>query len=743
MRVYSGNIKYAAGFCLALFFFFVTSKLTAQTTYQLPPGQPEQDACYALQLCGNTFYTPYSYAGTGHQLDLDESPCKAGPGGGEQNSVWLKVHIVQAGTMEFTIQPVDPQDDYDFAVVNATNKPCGPFTKADVVRCNYNLNTPGSNKNGSIGLRDTSRTSYIVSGTYGYSYAQAVYAKSDETYLILINNYGNYVSGGPSKGFTINFDGSTAVFDNGQAPELSNINVPCNNANSIIIKTSTDVLCNSIAADGSDFTTNAPAAITGATGINSVGNSGYTNLISIKFSTALPAGSYTLNAKKGTDHNSLLDLCGNELSPAASSLPFIVKINAKEVLDNERICFEQLPYTWNGIKITNGGDSVAKYTIHSAEGCDSTTYLNLHVSAPPTQINISKTICDGDTYVLPWDSAVSDEGMYVHHYPNSNGCDSVVESVHLTVFVPPSGNVQQRDSTFQTGFCQHGSLRISPPEPFVSYQWNTGETTSSILVTVAGVYGLVAKDQYGCTTIDTFVVAAYQFPTTNFGHGVNLCSNGTVKLDAGAGAVSYLWDNGSTNETRSVNTPGQYWVVLTIGHGCQSTDSVNVVSVPPPANFLQASVTKCMYKEVTLMPLANFPGYLWSNGSKAPGINVVNGGWYWLEATDMNGCVGRDSIKVIDSLCPVYFYIPSAFTPNGDGLNDIFKPTFAGSVSGYHLSIYNRWGGNVFDSKNPEEGWDGTLKGYAQPTGVYIWICSYSLDGKALRKDKGTVTLLR
>lgn len=736
------NIKNASVVCTALFLLQI-HQAWAQVIYQLPPGQPEQDACHALQLCGNTFFTPYSYTGHGNVLDLDESPCKAAPNGGEQNSVWLKIQVAQAGTIEFTIQPVDPQDDYDFAVINATNKPCGPFTRADVLRCNYNLNTPGSNKNGSIGLRDSSRTPYIIAGTYGGSYAQAVYAKSDETYLIMVNNNGNYSAGGASKGFTINFNGSTAIFDTAPPSGLSSIDVPCNNAKNIIIKTTTDILSSSIAADGSDFTTNAPEAIIGASCINASSHGGYSNLISINFSTVIPPGSYVLNVKQGSDHNSLLDLCGNELSAAAASLPFIVKTNAKEVIDNKSICYEQLPYTWNGITVNNGGDSVAKYIIHSTEGCDSTTFLNLRVSSPPIQVNISKTICDGDSYVLPWDSAVTDEGTYVHHYPNSNGCDSLVESVDVTVFTPPSGNVQQRDSTFQTGFCQHGSLRITPPEPFVTYTWNTGETTSSIVVTVAGVYALVALDQWGCTTIDTFVVAAFQFPTANFANTKNLCKDGSFTLDAGPGGVSYLWDNGSTNETRTINTPGQYWVQLTIEHGCQSTDSVTVVSVLPPSNFLSEHITKCMNKEVTLMPSENFSAYKWSNGSTAANITVLDGGLYWLDATDINGCIGRDSINVVDSMCPVYFYIPSAFTPNGDGLNDIFRPTFAGSLSGYHLSIYNRWGSIVFDSKNPSDGWNGTSKGYDQPIGVYIWICSYSLDGKAIKREKGTVTLLR
>ena len=140
----------------SILFFFLTiyigyaNELAAQTPYQLPPNQPEQDACNALQLCGGTFYTPYSYIGTGRHLDIDQSPCYNGTGGGEQNSVWLKLNVSQAGTIVFKITPVSRFDDYDFAVMDVTGKNCSSLSPSNVIRCNYNNNLPGSNVNGII-----------------------------------------------------------------------------------------------------------------------------------------------------------------------------------------------------------------------------------------------------------------------------------------------------------------------------------------------------------------------------------------------------------------------------------------------------------------------------------------------------------------------------------------------------------------------------------------------------------------
>ncbi|MBV9963718.1 MAG: hypothetical protein JO072_15865, partial [Parafilimonas sp.] len=492
----------------------------AQTTYQLPPNQPEQDACNAIQLCGSFFNTPYSYTGRGKILDLDSTPCSPQPKGGEQNSVWLKVHVLQAGSIIFKITPVNPDDDYDFAVINATGKTCGPLFLKDVVRCNYNSHAP--NDNGVIGLSDSSRKPYILAGTIGYSFAQATFARSGDEYLIMINNFGNYVSGAPSKGFSIDFTGSTAVFYDITPPHISSADVPCTNASSITLKLNTRILCSSIAADGSDFTTNSPVKIISATGLNCNDRGGYTNTVTINFASVIPPGSYTISAKKGTDNNSLVGLCNSEVS-TFDVVPFIVKQNGKVVMDNENICFQQLPFSWNGFKLSNGGDNVATYTTKSVEGCDSTTILNLSVQDAPQQVVKSETICDGDSYLLPWDSAVNAAGTYVHHYTNVNGCDSIVESFTVNVLIPNGGSVEARDSTIETGFCQNGFAILTPQYDFESYLWNNGETSSSITVNVAGTYALKATDKFGCVTIDTFVVAAYQFPVAAFKGTETLC----------------------------------------------------------------------------------------------------------------------------------------------------------------------------------------------------------------------------
>jgi gliding motility-associated-like protein len=86
---------------------------------------------------------------------------------------------------------------------------------------------------------------------------------------------------------------------------------------------------------------------------------------------------------------------------------------------------------------------------------------------------------------------------------------------------------------------------------------------------------------------------------------------------------------------------------------------------------------------------------------------------------------------------------PNAFTPNGDGINDVFKPVFYGPVSSYTLTIFNRWGQMIFKSRDPGKGWDGTMSGVPQPDDTYVWNCLYQLLGNKPDDKSGTVVLIR
>lgn len=158
--------------------------------------------------------------------------------------------------------------------------------------------------------------------------------------------------------------------------------------------------------------------------------------------------------------------------------------------------------------------------------------------------------------------------------------------------------------------------------------------------------------------------------------------------------------------------------------------------------------TFCAPQQINLTAeWANAQSYLWQDGSSQSNITINKSGEYWVQLTDIYGCTKKDSIKVTVEGCEdCRVFIPSAFTPNNDRINDIFKPISQCANIGfnfYNMTIYNRWGKPIFTSSDFNKGWDGTNNNSFSESGVYIYMINYTdKQGKHFTK-KGTIVLLR
>ncbi|HMK24906.1 MAG TPA: gliding motility-associated C-terminal domain-containing protein [Chitinophagaceae bacterium] len=110
------------------------------------------------------------------------------------------------------------------------------------------------------------------------------------------------------------------------------------------------------------------------------------------------------------------------------------------------------------------------------------------------------------------------------------------------------------------------------------------------------------------------------------------------------------------------------------------------------------------------------------------------------QATDTSGKI---IIKIDPAICPVGFYMPTAFTPNKDGTNDYCKPFLFGKVLSYRFSLYNKWGQRIFETTDLQKGWDGKISGFNQDSNIFIWMCSYQFQNQPVEFKKGTVVLIR
>ena len=115
---------------------------------------------------------------------------------------------------------------------------------------------------------------------------------------------------------------------------------------------------------------------------------------------------------------------------------------------------------------------------------------------------------------------------------------------------------------------------------------------------------------------------------------------------------------------------------------------------------------------------------------------------YFIDISDIHTCVTTDTMQILVLKKPGY-YLPTAFTPNGDGLNDIAIPYLVGMKSLKSFSVFNRWGNLIFYTNREGEGWDGKSKGVTQDSGVYVWILDFFNKENKKITEKGTITIIR
>jgi len=135
------------------------------------------------------------------------------------------------------------------------------------------------------------------------------------------------------------------------------------------------------------------------------------------------------------------------------------------------------------------------------------------------------------------------------------------------------------------------------------------------------------------------------------------------------------------------------------------------------------------------------------NGTTSQKITANATGTYSVTVTDQYGCSGSDSVYM--KPCPAEFMVPTAFTPNHDGLNDIFRIVWNADEMpvSFQMQIYNRWGSLIFDTNNIANGWDGNFNNEPCLSGVYMYVISFRKpSGNTPKLDKtlrGIVTLVR
>jgi gliding motility-associated-like protein len=280
-------------------------------------------------------------------------------------------------------------------------------------------------------------------------------------------------------------------------------------------------------------------------------------------------------------------------------------------------------------------------------------------------------------------------GTTESYFTNAGGnpIPAEFQTGEVKIYEPPEIILDQSKTVCTGQFANLMSIAIGNQPP-LTFRWiyPTGDTTSNdpfffnVTQADAGLYTLLATDRVGCTDQKSIELIVSENPVVAF-HGTDTLEMQTGDvLDAGTGLSSYLWNTGDSTESIIITAEGMYKVEMESPVGCLGSDSVYV---------------KLVSEEI-------------------PDFNI---------------------------------YVPNAFSPNGDGINDIFQIKFPHSTFNLQhstLSIFNRWGEEIFQSDDIHQGWDGKKNGKDCPGGVYVYKIVFSLDGVPGNQERvGTVMLIK
>ncbi|MEI6885023.1 MAG: gliding motility-associated C-terminal domain-containing protein [Bacteroidota bacterium] len=271
-------------------------------------------------------------------------------------------------------------------------------------------------------------------------------------------------------------------------------------------------------------------------------------------------------------------------------------------------------------------------------------------------------------------------------------------------------------------------------------RWSTGDTIRRIKITQPGTYW-VNINKFGCWGSDTVTLSVYPLIPAKLKPDTAICQGQTYILNPGTNFKSMTWNTGDTSSFLKINAGGTYWVHTIDINNCPGADTV-IITLKPAIDVKLAHDTS-LCDAASLVLHAGVPGatYEWQDGSVDSLFSVTKPGVYWVRVS-RDGCAVKDTSFVHD--CSTQVYFPNAFSPNGDGKNDDFHP-IGPVLYNFKMTIYDRWGQQIFTTTNQETGWDGNSKGKPCQVDVYSYIVSYELADSpgTTYKLHGNVTLIR
>jgi gliding motility-associated-like protein len=344
-------------------------------------------------------------------------------------------------------------------------------------------------------------------------------------------------------------------------------------------------------------------------------------------------------------------------------------------------------------------------------------------------------------------------GVYSLNVIDNFGCQTFIDLIEITEYPATVLTINGAN-----GVCQGNTTELIASPNFTNYTWNTGEQSQNIAVG-SGTFWVTATDTNGCTAQDTANVGLWSNPPINFIGDTIICTGENTIISATQGYSNYEWSTGQSAASVDLNA-GDYYLTVTDSLGCQSTGYISITNTAPIAVISSSSSqifvsSPIQFQSNSSAGLFALSSWFWDFGDgnysnqENPSYNYTEAGNYniTLLVTDQNGC--KDSTSITIQLDPNFaFYVPNTFSPDGDNLNQIFKPIFSTEIdpSNFQMLIFNRWGEIIFESQDPNTGWNGYFgpNGNQSQTGTYTYIISFKDPStNELLNISGHVNLIR
>lgn len=375
------------------------------------------------------------------------------------------------------------------------------------------------------------------------------------------------------------------------------------------------------------------------------------------------------------------------------------------------------------------------------------------------------------TLYFPSNADVANGGVSLILTPNNTfGCASESDTLFVTFMEIPEAqftvnSVCQGANAIFTDQSTTGTGTIT------DWMWDFDDMGTSITqsplhqYTTGGTFdvSLIVTASNGCIDTANYALIINPLPVPMFTNS-NACENGIIYFTdvstiASGSNVDWLYNFNSFGTSNnqmaeySFSAPGTYQVSLTVtsDFGCEASVVQDVVVIPSPvADFSMNPNPALALQEISYTDLSTgnqLTNWYWNfgDGEAANTQNTTHdystGGVYTvvLTVTDVNNCSDTVTRIISVALLPV---LPTGFTPNGDGENDVFIIR-GGPFKSVDFNVYNNWGELIFTSNDGNVGWDGTFKGENSPFGVYTWTFVVEMDNGQVVKKSGDVTLIR